>query len=467
MSFLRTFFELNREVILFVYGLVFFVLGLGIALQSRRYSRLELARSLTWLAAFGFTHSLQEWGDLFIPIQRAYLSEPAIQMLNATQLVLLAVSFTCLMEFGIALLRPTGRARWLHGLSAGVLLAWVFVSFYIILPLAPDLTVWHHTANALARYSIAFPGGLLAAYGLRQQTTQRIAPLNVPHIVNTLRLAGIALALYALFGGLIPPPVSFFPGNVINVVRFEQTFGVPPLLFRSLIGLVLAITIIRALEVFEVETARMIEAMEQQQILAAERDRLGRELHDGAIQTVYTAGLLVESAQKLAPPDSPLAARLEKAVVVLNDAIRDLRRNLGELRAAPSGEALTTTLRHLAEDPRFHSLVDVSLDLDLPNTETLSPARTNHVRAVVGEALANIVRHAQARHVTVAAHRVDGELTLTIHDDGVGLPSEAHAGYGLRNMRDRALLLNGALTVTGGKGKGTTVQLSIPWKDER
>ena len=61
----------------------------------------------------------------------------------------------------------------------------------------------------------------------------------------------------------------------------------PVLLFRSVIGLVLAIAIIRALEIFNLETHRRIEAMEQQQILITERDRIGRELHDGAIQLVY------------------------------------------------------------------------------------------------------------------------------------------------------------------------------------
>ena len=85
MAFLRTFFDLNHSIVLFSYGLVFFVLGLAIALQSRRYSRLDLARSLSWLAAFGFTHGLHEWGDLFIPIQGAYLSEPAVQGLKVIQ----------------------------------------------------------------------------------------------------------------------------------------------------------------------------------------------------------------------------------------------------------------------------------------------------------------------------------------------------------------------------------------------
>jgi len=467
MTFIRTFLGLNHDIIVFVYGLVFFVLGLVIAIQSRHSSRLDLARSLSWLAAFGITHSLNEWGDLFIPIQAQYLSEPAIQFLYVIQLVVLAVSFACLFEFGVALLRPLGRARWLHGAPPVLLVAWVFGIFFILLLLSPDLTTWHHAANALARYFIGFPGGLVAAYGLRQQTFRRIAPLNVPHIVNMLRIAGVSLALYAVFGGLIPPRVPFFPANLLNADTFEQAIGVSPILFRSFIGLVLAVTMIRALEVFEVETARLIEAMEQQQILAAERDRIGRELHDGAIQTVYTAGLLVESARNLAEPDSPIASRLNKAIDVLNDAIRDLRRNLGELRATLSEGSLQVALRHLAEDPRFRSLVDISLDLDLPANDAPTPARTDHVMAVVNEALSNAVRHARARQVQISARQTDGRLMVTIQDDGLGLPPQVEAGFGLRNMRDRARLLGGQLDVTGAKGKGTTVKLDVPWKDER
>jgi signal transduction histidine kinase len=467
MIFLHTFLELNREIIMFVYGLVFFVLGLAIAIQSRHSSRLDLARSLSWLAAFGIAHSLNEWGDLFIPIQAQYLSEPIIQFLYVIQLIVLAVSFACLFEFGVALLRPLGHGRWLHGAPAVLLVAWAFIIFFILLPLSSDLTTWRQAANALARYFIGFSGGLVAAYGLRQQTFRRIAPLNVPHIVNTLRIAGVSLAFYAVFAGLIPPPAPFFPANLLNSDTFEQAIGVSPILFRSFIGLVLAITMIRALEVFDVETARLIEAMEQQQILAAERDRIGRELHDGAIQTVYTAGLLVESARNLAEPDSPIASRLSKAIDVLNDAIRDLRQNLGELRATPSEGPLRVALRHLAEDPRFRSLVDISLDLDLPANDALAPARADHVMAVVNEALSNIVRHARARLVQISVRQADGRLTVTIQDDGVGLPPQVEAGFGLRNMRDRARLLGGQLDVTSAKGKGTTVKLDVPWKDER
>jgi signal transduction histidine kinase len=469
VAFIRTLFAENRDIILFVYGLVFFVLGLAIALQSRRNSRLDLARSLSWLAAFGFIHGFHEWGDLFIPLQGLYLNDAAVQLLSVVQLILLAVSFACLFEFGVTLLRPFGRLRWLHGVSAGLLVVWAFVIFFVLLPFSPTVITWHHVANALARYVIGFPAGLLAAYGLREQALRYIAPLNVPHIVRMLRVAGIALAAYAIFGGLIAPPVAFFPGNWLNTETFTQFAGMPPLLFRSLLGLILAITIIRALEIFEVESQRRLEAMEQQQMVSAERDRLARELHDGAIQTVYTAGLLVESAYKLsaATPENPLTPRLERAVAALNDAIHDLRRNLRELQPARCEEPLPAALRRVAQDPHFSSLVTIRLTLELPDDEAFSPIRANHVLAILHEALSNVARHARATRVHLTACHVADRLRLTVQDNGVGLALSAPPGYGLRNMRDRARLLGGRLEIASANGKGTCVTLDVPWRDER
>jgi signal transduction histidine kinase len=468
MDFLRTIFTLNRDIIYFGYGLVFFVLGLAIALQSRNYSRLDLARSLKWLAAFGFVHAFNEWGDLFIPIQAGYASPLTIGILHRIHLLLLAVSFAFLFEFGVTLLKPLGLARWMYGIPTVILAIWFFVVYFPLPVLLPDFHTWHNTSDALARYFLGFPGALMAAYALRKHTMQRIAPLNVPHIVKMLRFAGVMLAFYAIFGGLIPPPVPFFPGNIVNSVNFEWVFIAPPPVFRSIIGLGLAIAMIRALEVFDVETDRMIEAIEQQQILATERNRIARDLHDGAIQKVYTAGLLIESAHKQVKDQSDvLSNRLSKAEVVLNDAIADLRHSLGELRSAPLMEPFASALKKLAEDPRFRSLVDVSLKLELPLDDNLSPIRADHVLAVVHEALSNAVRHAKANEVKITAQKQGNCLLVEIDDDGTGLPKQIQAGYGLRNMRDRARLLGGELEISSKNGKGTLVRLEIPWKDER
>ncbi|HEU0294327.1 MAG TPA: ATP-binding protein [Anaerolineales bacterium] len=466
MISLAEFFVLNRSIIYFVYGLVFFILGVAIILQTRQTSRLDLARSLRWLAAFGITHGFHEWGDLFIPIQAAYLSPEVLRILYILHLVLLALSFIFLIEFGLALLYTGKRGRWFHWLTAILFVGWLLALVTMIPPGISDERAWRYPANALARYFIGLPGGLLAAYGLRHHTMLRIKPLDVPRIVLTLQVAGIALGVYALLAGLVPPPVNFFPGNVINRVTFTDTVGIPPLVFRSLTGMIIAVALIRALEVFDVETARRIEELEQHQIVTAERERLARELHDGAIQKVYTAGLLVESASRLADSKSEIGTRLGKSVIVLNDAIADLRRNLSELHAGSqtSAESLPTLLQKIAEDSHYTSMVNITLDMDVPDRRRLSPIRSGHVFSIVNEAMANIVRHAQAKSVEIHAHDLGVQLQIDIKDDGIGIPPEPKAGYGLRNMRDRARLLNGDLRFANNKG--TAVTLTIPWVDQ-
>ena len=452
-------------LILFVYGLVFFVLGFAITLQVRKTSRLDLARSLRWLAAFGITHAFNEWGDLFIPIQAGYLSITTVRNLYTVHSILLVVSFVCLFEFGVSILRHLGHARWLRGISTTLLLAWFFIAFVILAPSSIDHNHWRHTMNALARYFIGFPGGLLAAYGLRIYTLHRIKPLNVTQIVRMLKIAGFSLGIYAILSGLIPPQVNFFPGNWLNSESFTQIIGIPPWIFRSLIGLVITITIIRSLEIFDLETERRIEELEQHQIITTEQERLARDLHDGAIQKVYTAGLIMESAARLADPQSEVGTRLGKAVVTLNDAVIDLRRNMAELHKGTRSlvESVSGLLKQITSDPRYTAMVNLSLKFDLDESRSLSPIRAGHVSAIVNEALSNVVRHAQAKDVEISAVTVGQNLKIMIRDDGIGIPEDLELGYGLRNIRDRTRLLNG--TIEFINFKGTTVILEIPWMD--
>lgn len=464
MITISEFFDLNREIILFVYGLVFFLLGFAIILQTRQSSRLDLARNLRWLAAFGIAHGFYEWGDLFIPIQGEYLSEATMRVLYFVHKILLSVSFACLFEFGIAVLPSSKKVRGFHPLSIAVFAVWVLIAFFIF-PGDPIDREWRRIANAFARYFIGFPGGMLAAYALRNHTLQRIIPLNVPKIVQMFRVAGISLGVYAVVGGLVVPPVDFFPGNIVNTDTFTELIGAPPLVFRSLVGMVTAFTIIRALEIFDLETERRIEQLEQQQIINAEHERLARDLHDGAIQKVYTAGLLVESAAHIAEPKSELDKRLKRAMAALSDSIADLRRNLSELHShtRATEESLPELLQKIAENPNYNTMVHISIQVDLREEKSISAVRASHVYAIVNEAMANVVRHAKAVNVSIAARDAGEFLKIQIKDDGVGMQPNATNGYGLRNMRDRARLLNGRMVFENNKGLVAT--LEIPWKD--
>jgi signal transduction histidine kinase len=157
--------------------------------------------------------------------------------------------------------------------------------------------------------------------------------------------------------------------------------------------------------------------------------------------------------------------RLKRAIVVLNDSILDLRRNLAELHAHSQivQEPLTDLLRKITENPNYNTMVNIKFEADLPDEKSISTIRASHVYAIVNEAMANTVRHAQASNVSIYAGDLGATLKIEIKDDGVGIPDDVKNGYGLRNMQDRARLLNGRLELSNNKG--TVVTLEIPWND--
>jgi len=462
ISILREWFLVNRTMVFFIYGQVFFILGLAISLQSRRYSRLNLAGSLPWLAGFGILHGFYEWGDVFIPIQSKFLSDSLIDFLFSFQHILLAVSFTLLFQFGVELMRPfPGKWRWLRFMPTGLFVIWLIGPFWVGYRLINNIEEWHSLVNVMARYFLCLPGGLISAIGLLRQTRLQIKPLGLPKIGRTLNLAAGALGIYGLLGGLIVPDAPFFPANVVNVNTFTEIMIIPPPIFRSFAGLILAITIIRALEVFDIETDRMIRQMEESQVVAIEREKIARDLHDGALQQVYAAGLL---AQSLGRESKGLQAEgINRLVLTINQAIDQLRAFLPQLQPEPKSVELITALVPIIEEAR--RAIPVETIWEVPVPLLLSPEQTSHLLAFTTEALSNSIRHSQTKHIQISTNILEGHLLLSIRDFGKGFSSNVVTGYGLRNMRDRSRLLGGELKLESTSGNGTCVTIDLPMEN--
>jgi signal transduction histidine kinase len=463
VTILRDWFTVNRPLIYFVYGQVFFVLGLAIALQSRRYSRLNLAHSLPWLAGFGFIHGLNEWGDLFIPIQRQTYSDPIIYVLNTAQHFMLALSFALLFQFGIELLRPLPeRWRWLRLLPLGLFTAWLAGPFWVGLVVIEDVQEWHVLVNTLARYFLCLPGALVSAYGLLWQVRNQIVPMELPRIGRMLKIAAGALAAYGVLGGLIVQREPFFPANYLNTETFAALLVIPPPVFRSLAGLVLAAAMIRALDVFDIETDRLIRQMEDSQAVAIERERIARDLHDGALQQVYAAGLLAQSLGRQAR--GSMKEGLDRLTQTINQTIEQLRAFLPQLRPAPRLVELIPALELVIGEAR-HTL-PIDTHWETPSHPVLAPDQISHLVAFTREALSNAIRHARTPSIEVSLDCVQEHLRLTVRDFGRGLAASTYAGYGLRNMRERARLLGAELRFDSAPGKGTSVMLDLPMEDD-
>lgn len=456
---LSEFFALNRPLVLFIYGQVFFTLGLAIFIQSRRTSRLKLARHLRWLAGFGVLHGLHEWGLLFIPIQAEYLNTFGINVYQGLQVLLLAASFASLYVFGVQ--AADGAEQSLRRIAYTVFpIAWTLVTISTAFN-AVDFESWLATLSIWTRYLVGFPAAVLSAYSLYQLAHTEVIISSGQRIYRKLQIAGFALLAYAIFGGIFVPSADFFPANLINQTLIEQWLGVPVEILRSLAGLFLTVSMIQALEIFDIEVDRLIEHMEVETIQAAERVRIGQEIHDGVMQSVYSASLIIRSLEKHCqhePQESPFQMRLLQAQQTLDRAIVDLRQYMHSLRRRLPDRTLRENLLHLIEEPRFTSLIEISLEID--DAIELSRNEIEHLYALVQEALSNAVRHANARKVSIKLETTNEKWILNVADDGQGFdPSSVSRGYGLTAMEEHAKLLDGKITIHSTRLQGTEVRV--------
>lgn len=466
MDLIRDFFAANDSVLYFVYGQVYFILALSIILSANPQSQLEMARALPLLAAFGLTQALYKWGDVFIPIQASYVAPDVMPYMRLLQLLVLGLSFMFLFAFG---LRMLATRRWnprlVYWLPFAILGIWVTgIAIFWVLDLASQTDIVA-SADVLSRYFLALPGGLLAAAGLRRQAQGTIGDMDVPRIVYFMRIAGISLVIYAFLAGLFGPPAPFFPANWLNQDALQDLLGVPVAVFRALVGLVLTYSILRALEVFQVETYHWIEEMERAQALAVDRERIGRELHDGTIQSIYAAGLILEDVRMSLDVEPERATvQLSRAMTSLNQTIQDIRSYIFDLRRGEDVEDIEASLDRLTRDFRVNTLIEVDFNVEGKRPKPLETDRARNLYQIAREALTNVARHAQARHVDVRLRYGERQLTLRISDDGIGFPVSGAdgAGRGLKNMRERAQLLEGALVVEGTPREGVTVVLTMP-----
>ena len=195
-----------------------------------------------------------------------------------------------------------------------------------------------------------------------------------------------------------------------------------------------------------------------------ERRRLARELHDetGQALTSILLGLgRVERAATLAEAREAVASLRELAVSTL----QDVRRLAVELRPKALDDfGLVPALKRLGQTVREGSALDVQVEARL-GRERLPAETETSVYRIVQEALTNVVKHANARHVSVVVTRKNGSVSVVIEDDGRGFDPERAAeagGVGLLGMRERVQLLDGSLSVESAPDAGTTLVLELP-----
>jgi two-component system sensor histidine kinase UhpB len=193
-----------------------------------------------------------------------------------------------------------------------------------------------------------------------------------------------------------------------------------------------------------------------------ERQSLARELHDEIAQCVTAIHADAVAIRKRG--GEPVRESAD-AIVEVAARIKDMvRRMLQRLRpGALEGMGLQPALRELVADfgmrnPETACTLEVDAGLGAMQGELGIT-----VYRVVQECLTNAARHADARCIDIALAAADGDLVLTVRDDGRGFDeSRAHGGFGLLGMRERVKALGGSCSIDSGSGRGTTVRVLLP-----
>ena len=193
-----------------------------------------------------------------------------------------------------------------------------------------------------------------------------------------------------------------------------------------------------------------------------ERERIGRELHDGVIQSLFSVGMgLQATAARSGDPE--VESRVEAAVAEIDRAIRDLRNYIFGLRPGILADRqLEQALEDLTHEFEEKSGVTTVTEIDGTVAAELAPRAADLVQ-LTREALSNVGRHAQASTCRVSLRRAGDDAVLEIDDDGQGFDTGApRAGQGLRNLQDRGMAIGGRVAVESKAGEGTTVRIAIP-----
>ena len=229
-----------------------------------------------------------------------------------------------------------------------------------------------------------------------------------------------------------------------------------------------AVATLAAQAAIAVENARLYGQAERVSILE-ERHRIGMDLHDGAIQSLYGLGLVLEdAAARIEREPAPAREVVLRAVDRLNVAIADLRSYVLGLRPLRgSDRPLTESLPTLAEQTRSNALLDVDVSVSEVAAAALDGAGREAAFYIAADALANIARHARARRASLRLSLEDSNVTLEIVDNGVGFDyARATEGHGLRNMRERAFAVGGQLRVESAPGQGSRLRFEVPVRSE-
>jgi signal transduction histidine kinase len=305
--------------------------------------------------------------------------------------------------------------------------------------------------------------GLVVPTGksLSGQVLQTGEPVMVENFAVDERAAEVTRLHMPHIGPVVLFPLGV-PGNVRGVLTVGRRQGGPPL--PSAATSVVANFAAQAGIALELAARR---ADAEQLSVLEDRDRIARDLHDLVIQRLYATGMSLEGTVPMSNRPE-VTDRIRNAVDAMDDTIKDIRATIFALQArGGDGEPrlradIVALVDEMTEVLGFAPALRLGSGLDSRATAELS----EHLLAVLREALSNAARHSGATRVDVTVDaNSTGMLTVLVRDNGSGI-TEGTRRSGLANMEDRARKLGGTLRLSPAEGGGTELEWQVPLPPE-
>jgi signal transduction histidine kinase len=232
-----------------------------------------------------------------------------------------------------------------------------------------------------------------------------------------------------------------------------------------LLGLAVAVVVVVRLRVLERRSEaaeRQMRELSQQLVNTQEEERtnLSRELHDHVAQVLTGLRMELGRIERMSPAVGSAVAECKKLVDDMFRTVRNLA--LGLRPSMLDDFGLQAALEWHARDFMARYAIDVDLDLD-GDFDALPDKHRTCVYRIVQEAMTNCVRHAQAGHIQICVSAENGQLRLSVSDDGIGLdPAHRRKGLGLRGIDERVKELQGTMTISRQAAGGTTLVVRLP-----
>ena len=207
------------------------------------------------------------------------------------------------------------------------------------------------------------------------------------------------------------------------------------------------------------------------EIISEERERIGMDLHDGIIQSLYGIGLSLEHARMdLNKGKSNGVVEIEKSMKALEGAIADIRAYILDLRPRQLRHSnLLEGMQSLIREFRANTMVEVDLTGSPQDVDGLARPQMDALYHIFQESLSNTAKHARATSVSVRLWRQADRVMLRVNDDGTGFEISKpnhRIGHGLSNMKARAEGVGGGIEVISIRKQGTTLLAWMPYLKE-